>query len=135
MVASEISEGFGLTKICVALVFLSGEAWGATPTGRVVDGTGGAIAGATVTVGHAGSREARMVKSNDRGGYLIGDLRAGQYTVRVEQTGFKPVLWNEVGVKGEETVEVVMELGTRRESVTVEGTGVRSKFKRWLTCR
>ena len=123
-----------MTKICLALVFLSGEAWAATLTGRVVDGTGGGIAGATVTVVHGGARESRVVKTNERGGYSIGDLRAGQYTVRVEQAGFKPVLRNEVGVKGEETLEVVMELGTRRESVTVEGKGVKSRLKRWLSC-
>ena len=124
-----------MTKIFLGPLFLSAGAWAATVTGRVVDGTGGAIAGATVTVVHAVSREARMVKSNDRGGYSIGDLRAGQYTVRVEQEGFKPVLQKEVGVRGEETVEVVMEVGTRRESITVEGKGVKSKLKRWLTCR
>ena len=124
-----------MTKIFLGTLFLSAGAWAATVTGRVVDGTGGAIAGATVTVVHAVSREARMVKSNDRGGYSIGDLRAGQYTVRVEQEGFKPVLQKEVGVRGEETVEVVMEVGTRRESITVEGKGVKSKLKRWLTCR
>ena len=105
MVASQIGEEFGLTKICMGLVFLSGGAWAATLTGRVVDGSGGGIVGATVTVIHGASREARVVKSNDRGGYSIGDLRAGPYTLRVEQAGFKPVLRNEVGGRGEETAE------------------------------
>ena len=135
MVASGISEGFGLRKICLALVFWSGGAVAGTLTGRVVDESGGLIAGATVTVVHGGSGESRVVKSDDRGGYSIGDLRAGRYTLRVEQAGFKPVERKEVGVKGEETLEVVMELGTRRESITVEGKGVKARLKRWLTCR
>jgi len=124
-----------MRKICLVLAFWSGGAWAATLAGRVVDGSGGGIAGATVTVVGGGAGETRVVKSNDRGGYSIGDLRAGRYTLRVEQAGFKPVLRNEVGVAGEETLEVVMELGTRRESITVEGKGVKARLKRWLTCR
>ncbi len=135
MVASGISEGIGLKKIGLTLAFVSGEAWAATLTGRVVDGSGGLITGATVTVVHGASREAKVTKTNERGGYSIGDLRPGKYTLRVELAGFKPVLRNEVGVIGKETVEVVMELGARQESITVEGKGVRSKLKRWLTCR
>ena len=119
----------------MALVFGRGGAVAGTLTGRVVDESGGGIAGATVTVVHGGSQETRVVQSNDRGGYLIGALRAGRYTLRVEQAGFKPVERKEVGVKGEETLEVVMELGTRRESITVEGKGMNTKLKRWLTCR
>ncbi len=124
-----------MKKIGLTLAFLSGEAWAATLTGRVVDGSGGLITGATVTVVHGNSQEAKVTKTNERGGYSIGDLRPGRYTLRVELAGFKPVSRNEVGVGGEDSVEVVMELGTRQESVTVEGKGVRSKLKRWLTCR
>ncbi len=115
--------------------FLTTGAWAATLTGRVVDGSGGGIAGATVTAVHKESGTAKVAKTHEQGGYSIADLRPGQYTVRVEQQGFKPVLRNEVGVRGEEALEVVMELGARQESITVEGKGVKSKLKRWLTCR
>jgi len=118
-----------------ACALFSAGAWAATLTGRVVDGSGGLIVGATVTVVHAASQEARVVKSNEQGRYSIRDLRPGQYTGRVEQPGFKPILRNEVGVRGEEELEVVMEWGARRESITVEGKGMKSKLKRWLTCR
>jgi len=123
------------SRAFAACALFSAGAWAATLTGRVVDGSGGGIAGATVTAVHKESGAAKMAKSHERGGYSIADLRPGQYTVRVEQPGFKPVLRNEVGVRGEEALEVVMELGARRESITVEGKGVKSKLKRWLTCR
>lgn len=59
-------------------------------TGRVVDGTGNPIAGATIEATHVPSGSTYTAVTNDSGRYTITFMRVGgPYTVKVTQAGFK----------------------------------------------
>src|SRR5206468_10430222 len=62
-----------------------------TLTGTVVDSSGSAVPGATVTATEAETAAVRTVVSNENGLFRIAALNPGQYTVKVELTSFKPV--------------------------------------------
>jgi hypothetical protein len=61
----------------------------ATVTGRVVDSSGAVVAGARVTISNVGTNETRSVQTGDEGDYTIPQLPPGEYSLTVEQTGFK----------------------------------------------
>ena len=59
-----------------------------TITGRVLDSTGGAVAGSTVTVTNTGTAITRTTVTNSDGLYTVPSLQPGIYDVKVEMTGF-----------------------------------------------
>ena len=72
----------------------------ATVTGRVTDGSGGALPGATVTVAPADGTSAPVVAVTDGvGQYLTAPIPPGTYTVTVELTGFTPQMRPNVVVR------------------------------------
>src|SRR5215510_4099509 len=64
--------------------------------GTVTDATGAAVPGAKVTV--TGQTGERTGTTNESGIFRIDNLEPGTYTVRVEQTGFKAAVANNVTV-------------------------------------
>jgi hypothetical protein len=60
----------------------------ATLTGSVSDTSGAAISDASVVVGNATTPNARTVKTDRTGHYLVDDLAPGNYQVAVEAPGF-----------------------------------------------
>lgn len=87
--------------------------------GTVTDAAGAAIPGATITVtGQTGTRTA--ITSED-GIFRIENLDPGTYTVRVEQTGFKSALANNVTVfvGRESTLNLKLEPGEISATVDV----------------
>src|SRR5258708_40359985 len=56
--------------------------------GSVVDQTGSAVAGATVTLRNLGTDQTRTLSSNSEGSFRAGELPVGQYELRVESLGF-----------------------------------------------
>src|SRR5258705_13974641 len=76
--------------VAFSTALLFGQSLGGI-VGEVKDATGAVIAGATVTVTNSGTNAARSMASNDAGLYSFPALVPGQYTVRVETRGFKPV--------------------------------------------
>lgn len=61
----------------------------ATITGRVTDASGAAVAGAAVAVTHLASNYQYKTVSNSTGAYTIGELREGNYTLKITAAGFK----------------------------------------------
>src|SRR5439155_16848304 len=61
----------------------------ATFKGQIVDTSGGALPGATVTVQNAETNELATATTNAEGNYTIPFLRPGLYTLTVELTGFQ----------------------------------------------
>ena len=57
--------------------------------GTVTDQSGGVISGATVTVIDTERGVIRTLTTDDAGAYNAPNLTPGNYTVRVEATGFK----------------------------------------------
>src|SRR6185503_5693733 len=92
-------------------------------TGRVVDSKQASIAGASVTVTHEATGVSQTQTTTEVGVYAFEALPVGNYTVAVEQTGFKKFLktGNHLEVNNPLTVDIVMEVGQVSEVVTVQG--------------
>lgn len=90
--------------------------------GRVLDQSGAAIPGATISIVNEETGTARrQVISTDDGSYLITTLPPGSYELTVEMTGFKksvtPHLRLRVGKRSD--FDVTLQLGEMSEVVTV----------------
>ncbi len=91
-------------------------------TGTVKDDTGGVIPGATVTATRTETGETRTVVTTDSGVYRVLNISPGNYTLRIEMTGFKTVVDENVEVTiGElRRVDVTMSIGDISEEVIVQ---------------
>jgi hypothetical protein len=89
--------------------------------GTVTDKNGAAVPGATVKI--TGSEAARTVTTDNEGVYRFDNLVPGNYTVRVEMTGFKASEVSKVTVYVGKaaTTNVTLEAGNISETVTVTG--------------
>ena len=68
---------------------LFGQSSAGTISGRVVDSTGGAIAGAQVRVINDVDREARTFETRGSGDFTFPQLAPGDYSIAVKMAGFK----------------------------------------------
>lgn len=57
-------------------------------SGTVLDPSGNAVAGATVTLTNEGTKDARVLTTNEDGAFRFTAVLPGTYTVKVEQRGF-----------------------------------------------
>jgi len=101
-------------------------AWAQTTgriSGKVLDSTGGALPGVTVTVSSPALQGVRTTVTDGTGEYRFPTLPPGKYAVKAELTGFKTTEQPDVTVGIDRTVEVniSMSVGSVTESVTVEG--------------
>jgi carboxypeptidase family protein/TonB-dependent receptor-like protein len=89
--------------------------------GAVFDQTGGAIAGATVTVTDVARGAARTLTTDSAGEYSAPNLLPSTYTVRAEARGFKAVEHTNVLVQvGEDIrVDLTVQPGEQTQTVTV----------------
>ena len=94
-----------------------------TIAGTVLDSSGGAVTGATVTVKDAQTGVAYTATSGPTGGYRIPDVRVGAYTVSVAAAGFKTEEKTGVTVQVNTTasVDFVLQAGDVKETLTVVG--------------
>lgn len=92
-------------------------------TGVVTDASGAAVSGATVTVINIATNAARQVPTNSEGVYNFPSLLPGIYTLKVEQSGFKVVLRENIQLQVQQVarIDVSMEIGAVGETVTVTG--------------
>lgn len=110
--------------VCLA-VFASTSLWGqtglATLTGTVVDQTGAAVANVTITATQVSTGTTVAGVSSETGNYTIPQLRVGEYSVTVEQTGFKKYIRSGLTLDAAQTLrlEIQLEVGATTESVTV----------------
>jgi len=73
---------------CLFTPFLYGQATGSF-SGTVTDNSGAVVSGVKVTVTAQATNLSREAKTDDTGHYLVPLLGVGDYTVRVEASGFK----------------------------------------------
>src|SRR5678815_3544537 len=92
-------------------------------TGRVVDSKQASIAGASVTITNEATGVSQTQTTTEAGVYAFEALPVGNYTVTVEQNGFKKFLktGNHLEVNNPLTVDVTLEIGQVSETVTVQG--------------
>ncbi len=93
-------------------------------TGKVVDQTGGALPGVTLT-GRSPALQLRQVTtvSGTDGGYDLRDLPPGTYEVTFELTGFQTIKREDVLLTAGFTarIDATMSLGAVAETLTVSG--------------
>ncbi|MCC6163878.1 MAG: TonB-dependent receptor [Acidobacteria bacterium] len=115
-----------LASMLAVLVVLSpanaaAQALYGTLTGTVVDDSGAAIPGATVTVVNQGTGLEVNAVTDDTGSYAIRNLQPGAYTVKASLQGFKEYVQTGIPVSQGDVVRIVarLEVGALTESVTV----------------
>lgn len=112
----------------VGLLWLSGvgsalaQQQSGTLTGTVVDDSGAVVPGVTVTATEVATAIPRTAFVNEQGVFRIAALPPGQYSLRVELTGFRPVSMTEISLLSSEVRDLgklVMQVGAQSEAVTV----------------
>jgi hypothetical protein len=104
--------------LCVSPA-LYGQAVGSF-SGDVLDKSGSAISGATVTATSQGTGVARQAKTDDAGHYVIPLLPASIYTLRVEFTGFQAVESKDLRLQVDEARELNFTLAPSTVTSQVE---------------
>jgi hypothetical protein len=91
--------------------------------GAVVDPSGAAIAGATVTILRTETGSKRNAQTDDAGRFNFPQLQPGSYSVRVEVEGFEPQINPSVfsGLGQKQTVNFTLRLAAAKGEVTVTG--------------
>jgi hypothetical protein len=91
--------------------------------GTVVDPSGAAIAGATVTIIRTETGSKRSGKTDDAGRFNFPQLQPGGYSVKTEAEGFEPQINESVssGLGQKQTVNFTLRLASAKGEVTVTG--------------
>src|SRR5436309_5236389 len=91
--------------------------------GNIVDASGGALPGVTVTITEVNTNISYSAVTNESGYYIFSNLKDGTYRVVAELSGFKRIVRDGVDVPVNATprVDLKMEVGAVEESVTVTG--------------
>lgn len=120
-----------LRKLSISVAFLtltvtavvSAQTSTSRITGRIVDSKQASIAGATVTVTNEATKVTQTQTTTEAGVYAFDSLPVGNYTVTVEQPGFKKsqTTGNHLEVNTPLTVDIVLEIGQVSETVIVQG--------------
>ena len=91
--------------------------------GRVMDGSGAALPGVTITVTHEGSGVFRNLVSNSDGSYFATGLVPGPYRIEAELAGFRKYerqgLLLQIGTTA--SIDITLEIGTLEQNITVTG--------------
>ena len=92
--------------------------------GTVRDVTGAVIPGVDVNLLNQGNNQERNVVTNDMGEFQFFQISPGFYTLKVELTGFKTNIINDMRLMVDNTLsqDVVLETGQITEVVTVTGS-------------
>jgi hypothetical protein len=119
------AAALALLTLCSLLAFAQSTATGSL-TGTVLDPTGAAVAGATVSVKSNATNEELTATTNEQGTFNVPVLPAGTYTVTITPTtGFKQSVLKDVKIDAgrPSNVDVKLQIGQVTESVTITGAG------------
>lgn len=99
-----------------------GQGTASRVTGSVLDQTGAAVPGATVTLTNEATNLSFNTESTGTGTYVFESVQVGTYTLTVEKQGFKKfqTAGNPVNVNQPATIDVNLEVGNITDVVTVQ---------------
>jgi trimeric autotransporter adhesin len=112
---------------CLLVLFVAAnEAWSQGFQGGIrgaVKDTGGVIPGAEVVLTNEGTNVSRSTSTNEAGEYVFPNLAPGTYALKVTLQGYKGYQQGGIRVGTQQflTLDVMLELGTVQETVTVTG--------------
>jgi hypothetical protein len=114
-----------LILLCAAPPATTGQDIFGRISGNVIDSTGAAVPGATITVTNEATKATRTIVTDANGFYAATELPAGIYEVSVEQTGFKKITktGNDLSAGARMTVDMHLEVGSVTETVNVVSGG------------
>ena len=118
---------------CLGLIFLLGfltpslhaqTASTGALTGTVTDSSGAVVPNATVTATSADTGQVRTATTGSDGSYKLNLLPPGNYRVKFEATGFKPVEIPAAKINVTETavLDRSLDIGAQTQTITVEGS-------------
>jgi len=113
-----------LAVLCLAIVSATSahaQVTTATLYGRVVDPSGAAVPGASITATNELTSTTKSTESNERGEFALPFLTVGRYTVNVALSGFKThkVTGMEMSSGQKLDLTFTLELGAPSETITV----------------
>jgi len=115
-----------VTAIAIFAGTMFGQSSSGTISGRVLDPSGSAVAGAEVRVTNQVSRSARNFASNASGDFVFPDLEPGTYTLLVKAPGFRQSEKKDLQLTASDRLaipDVQLEVGAVTEIVEVKATG------------
>src|SRR5579871_62255 len=116
----------GLLASCLAAAFVFAQSLTGIISGTVADPSKAPVAAANVTITNADTGvKVWSGATNGDGLYRAPDLPVGRYNISVEATGFKRQQVSNVPLNVDQraAIDIVMQLGSVAETVTVEGSG------------
>src|SRR5262249_19110045 len=111
------------TMLLVLGLQTSAQTFRGTILGTVTDTSGAAIAGATVTVKNVDTGLTRVVTTGSEGSYSVPELPIGNYSVTIENAGFKKAVVSGIAVEvsSERRADVTLQAGEVAQTVEVTG--------------
>jgi len=91
-------------------------------TGSVADVHGAAIAGASVSLTHVATNAERSLTTDERGAFVFSALQPGEYRMRVNANGFRPLERQGIILPSADYLSVgriALEIGSVGETVTI----------------
>ncbi len=97
--------------------------------GTVKDPAGSVIPGASVLLTNAVTHQNFEVLTDSAGNYLVQNLPAGRYTIRVTSPGFSDAVVNNVSVSGgmRSNVSVNLDVGSVTSTVNIDSSAITSR--------
>jgi hypothetical protein len=113
-----------LVCVCLSEGLLSAQSERGTIRGVVTDASGSAITQVSVTATNIETGVTTSGASNDEGLYAVLNLPPGQYELVFEKDGFRPLVPRTmtIGVQSALRLDVTLQIGDLRDSVTVNVT-------------
>lgn len=92
-----------------------------TIAGNVLDPSGAAVPGAKVTIVNKATNVVSPTTSNDAGAYVVPNLTPGEYSVRVEHTGFKTSVISGIVLNAASSIraDLTLEVGGTQQTIEV----------------
>src|SRR5499427_6485632 len=115
----------GVAYLIAALISGAAAAYGqqsyAALLGQISDQSGAGVAGARITVTSKETGLARAVTTDSSGSYRVGLLAAGEYSIKVEASGFGASAQADLAMRvgDERRVDVTLRPGQVSASVTI----------------
>jgi hypothetical protein len=114
----------GILAVCLSVVVSAGaQSTGGRIRGTVTDPSGGAVAGAKVTLTNEATNASRLADSGANGEYLFLEVPVGNYQIDVNMTGFKKHVRKGITVDLNQVlnIDIALQLGGATETVEVTG--------------